>query len=519
MKKVFAVALFAGIFIAAMPTLATASPLQDYYDDGPVTYQTFYDELSPYGRWIDDSEYGYVWQPNEGADFRPYYTNGNWQYTTYGWTWVSSYRWGWAPFHYGRWRMDPFYGWVWIPGYEWGPAWVSWRNNAGMCGWAPMGPGVSINLSFNAVIPVNHWVFLETRWLGHRSYYNHCMPFRSNNVYYNNTVIVRNTYVYNNRTYINGPDASWYRRSTGRDLRPAAIRSERRPGQDRVGRNEVRMYRPEVRQYASNGRNDNARPAPSRVFSRSEGARPDNNGRTNGQWTRDNDNSRRRDNQPQRSFDNQWSRDNDRNDNDARPTTPRDRSNWDRSSDNNDRGNVNRPENRNNLPERSNDVRPTTPRDRSNWDRNNDNNDRGNVNRPENRNNLPERSNDVRPNTPRDNNIPDRGTVNRPDNRNNLPERNNDVRPTTPRERGNWNRPGNENRTSAPENRRTFERSTPQRAPQMEQRRAMPEQRSQRVEQPRQSAPGRSFERQAPQQRQQPSNNGDRGGRRGSRES
>ncbi|WP_295124008.1 DUF6600 domain-containing protein [uncultured Chitinophaga sp.] len=505
MKKVFTVALFAGIFIAAMPTLATASPLQDYYDDGPVSYQTFYDELSPYGQWIDDPEYGYVWQPNAGADFRPYYTNGNWAYTTYGWTWVSSYNWGWAPFHYGRWRMDPFYGWVWIPGYEWGPAWVSWRNNAATCGWAPLGPGISISMSISSgfAVPVNHWVFLETRWLGHRSFYNHCAPFRQNNVYYNNTVIVNNTYVYNRRTYINGPDAGYYRRSTGRTLSPASVRSERRPGMDRQERGSVRMYRPEVRQYASNSGAGSTRPtpAPSRVISRNEAGRPGND-RNNGNWSRNNDNNNRpndrNDRNNQRSFDNQFSRDNDRN------------------------GVTENRGNRNNLPDRT-------------FDRNNNNNTPDRTT-DRNRNNLPDRTFDRNnnSNTPevRDNrnNVPDR-TIDR--NRNNLPDRTID-RSNNARE--NRENPWNNNRSATPDNNRsnTFERSRPaernipQRQPQTEQRRAMPEQRQQQeqrsrvIDQPRQSSPNRSFERQQPQRSEQPrqqSGNSDRGGRRGTRES
>src|SRR5215212_7218730 len=36
-----------------------------------VSYQTFYDELSPYGQWIESPEYGYVWTPDMD-DFRPY---------------------------------------------------------------------------------------------------------------------------------------------------------------------------------------------------------------------------------------------------------------------------------------------------------------------------------------------------------------------------------------------------------------------------------------------------------------
>lgn len=44
-----------------------------------VSLQSFYDELSPYGTWIQDPQYGYVWRPDVDQDeFRPYYSNGRW---------------------------------------------------------------------------------------------------------------------------------------------------------------------------------------------------------------------------------------------------------------------------------------------------------------------------------------------------------------------------------------------------------------------------------------------------------
>src|ERR1700752_5287025 len=52
-----------------------------------VTFQSFYDQLSPYGQWIEDPDYGYVWLPDVNSDFKPYATNGNWVYTDEGWTW------------------------------------------------------------------------------------------------------------------------------------------------------------------------------------------------------------------------------------------------------------------------------------------------------------------------------------------------------------------------------------------------------------------------------------------------
>src|SRR3954467_5611117 len=73
-----------------------------------VSFSVFYDNLSPYGDWIQDPHYGYVWAPHVSVGFRPYYSSGYWVMTEYGNTWVSRYPWGWAPFHYGRWMYDPF---------------------------------------------------------------------------------------------------------------------------------------------------------------------------------------------------------------------------------------------------------------------------------------------------------------------------------------------------------------------------------------------------------------------------
>ncbi len=121
--------------------------IDDGYD--PNAYQDFRDELAPHGQWVDDAQYGQVWVPSVaevGADFTPYYSNGQWTLSDYGWTWVSNHSWGWAPFHYGRWMQLGGRGWSWIPGRVWGPAWVHWRTGGGYVGWAPLPPrGVRIN--------------------------------------------------------------------------------------------------------------------------------------------------------------------------------------------------------------------------------------------------------------------------------------------------------------------------------------------------------------------------------------
>ncbi|RRB07379.1 DUF6600 domain-containing protein [Larkinella rosea] len=169
-----------------------------------VPIESFYDDLAPYGQWVPNQNYGQVWMPDVPGDFQPYATNGHWAVTEYGNTWVSDYDWGWAPFHYGRWQFDDYYGrWIWIPDSEWGPAWVSWRSGGGYYGWAPLGPGMSINVNIN--LPFNYWTFVPQIYFTSPRVYSYCVPrTRVVNVYHN-TTIINNVYRYNNRSYGYGP--------------------------------------------------------------------------------------------------------------------------------------------------------------------------------------------------------------------------------------------------------------------------------------------------------------------------
>jgi hypothetical protein len=106
-------------------------------------YSDFYQDLAPYGNWVDVAGYGQCWQPTvvvANPGWRPYCDRGHWIYTDCGWYWASDYSWGWAPFHYGRWFRHEHLGWCWTPDKVWGPAWVSWRYSHDYCGWAPLPP-------------------------------------------------------------------------------------------------------------------------------------------------------------------------------------------------------------------------------------------------------------------------------------------------------------------------------------------------------------------------------------------
>ena len=253
------------IAIAILAAGSTLSKAQDYYS-GDASYQQFYDDLSPYGQWINDPQYGYVWVPDAGSDFRPYYSNGYWVNTEYGNTWVSSYNWGWAPFHYGRWTYSSFYGWTWIPGNEWGPAWVSWRSGGGSYGWAPLGPGISIDFSFgnSYYVPSNWWVFTPQQYILDRSFQRYTYGPRYNSNYVRQTTIVHNTYANHSNRYISGPRRNDMESAIGHQIQPVGINTARLPERSTLRGNNLNIYRPAIRENAPGS---NERP---RTFNKAE---------------------------------------------------------------------------------------------------------------------------------------------------------------------------------------------------------------------------------------------------------
>lgn len=229
-----------------------------------VSFQVFYNELSPYGDWVLDPTYGYVWIPYVDRGFQPYVSNGYWTMTNFGNTWVSQYDWGWAPFHYGRWFWNDFYGWAWIPGYEWGPAWVSWRTGGGFYGWAPLGPGMHVGV--NIMIPARHWVFVPQRRFRVRHFQRYFVPHHQVVNIYNRTTIINNTHIVNNTTYYTGPSRREIQRVTGSNVPVYQVNNSTRPGRTIVQNNNMNVFRPEV----SNARGANEQSRPSKAFTAEE---------------------------------------------------------------------------------------------------------------------------------------------------------------------------------------------------------------------------------------------------------
>ena len=252
-------------------------PGQTSAQESNVSFQVFYDQLSPYGQWIDNSDYGYVWIPDAGSDFVPYSTDGHWILTDYGWTWASDYSWGWAAFHYGRWDFNDSFGWFWIPDNEWGPAWVNWRQADGYYGWSPMEPGMTVSMSFGSQYD-NHndrWIFVRNMDI-ERTDINHYYVNRSDHERIGrSSVVINNTFKDNSRhvTYVSGPSRIQVQKVVGRTITPVVIRENNKPGQQ-ISNGQLRIYRPQVSKNNANGR----KPVPTRVTNVNEVKRtPANN--------------------------------------------------------------------------------------------------------------------------------------------------------------------------------------------------------------------------------------------------
>src|SRR5262249_25770581 len=84
----------------------------------PADLRTYSGEFYQNGSWGYERPYGYVWYPNVGPEWRPYY-NGYWDsIPAYGWTWIGLERWSWPTHHYGRWGFARS-RWYWIPDRRW----------------------------------------------------------------------------------------------------------------------------------------------------------------------------------------------------------------------------------------------------------------------------------------------------------------------------------------------------------------------------------------------------------------
>lgn len=206
----------------------------------PPQINVFYQQLQPYGTWLQVAEHGWCWQPSVAigaAGWRPYCDRGRWLYTDHGWYWQSDYAWGWAPFHYGRWVLHARSGWLWVPDTTWGPAWVVWRSSEAHCGWAPLPPsavwvagrgllyrGSSVSISFDFELPHSHYTFVPFgRFCDRNPHYYAVAPGLGQNLY-RGTTVINNIQVNNNVIINQGVPAERVALLTRSEVRKVSVR-------------------------------------------------------------------------------------------------------------------------------------------------------------------------------------------------------------------------------------------------------------------------------------------------------
>ncbi len=220
---------------ALPPAVETAPPATE------VTEDYFYDNLAPYGSWVDVDGYGLCWRPTVAvidSSWRPYCQGGRWLWSDSGWYWYSDYSWGWAPFHYGRWCSYPRLGWLWVPDTCWGPSWVTWRYSPSYCGWAPLPPGCaytsfglswysrSVGISFDFGLAPSCWSFVPSSHFCDWHPSRHCLPIHETRNVINKTTIINNINGNHNTIVNSGIDVNQVARATGRRIPRATVREQ-----------------------------------------------------------------------------------------------------------------------------------------------------------------------------------------------------------------------------------------------------------------------------------------------------
>ncbi len=262
-------------------------------------YKNFYEDLKPYGTWIEvnlknkstesgtnpeqknlsdalinvlgikdakaDANVGwsvfFVWQPSPGmavsiaagdpapAMYVPY-TDGQWVYTDYGWYFRAGTRYEEITHHYGRWVYVVPYGWIWIPGNRWAPAWVTWDYDDDYIAWTPGSPGLYFAVNYYglpyrlepAYVVCERRHFLEPyvyRYSGFYREHDFGKKFRD--------MESRNGNLYAGGKHFGfGPDVKRIEKDYGRRIDPVRINTVHDPGKVKYGDKQFSVYAPKL---------------------------------------------------------------------------------------------------------------------------------------------------------------------------------------------------------------------------------------------------------------------------------
>jgi len=215
------------IIISAMLIWGLIGTSESFAHFGVSGY--FYNNLSPYGTWIEINNGVVVWRPTViRLDWSPY-QEGRWIWTNDGWYWHSYEPFGYITYHYGRWYFDDYYGWLWYPDYDWAPAWVEWRYDNDYIGWAPLSPYASFSISvglfftYTYYAPYYHWHFVSFKHFCNPYVYKYYVPSKQRYRIYSHTKYRTNYGYSNGRVQNGGVDVNYIKVRSGQNIRQRDI--------------------------------------------------------------------------------------------------------------------------------------------------------------------------------------------------------------------------------------------------------------------------------------------------------
>lgn len=248
-----------------------------------VSFQSFYDVLSPMGEWIqitkddidDDLSDGegqsitalaedgtlFIWKPETEKDWKPY-SNGRWEYTDHGWLWVSSDKWGNSTYNYGRWWNSPKYGWVWLPGYTWAPAWVRFKvsNDDNYISWVALTPkakwksekGIT-NENYNYKNKDADWIVVDNQTFTGDIKTSNLQPEVKVPSILNDSRAITNISIEDDKIITGGPDVNRIEEKTGKKIKRKRLRFGSDKGNTIIGNDDVTVGKEQFRKYDGKG--------------------------------------------------------------------------------------------------------------------------------------------------------------------------------------------------------------------------------------------------------------------------
>lgn len=271
-----------------------------------VDYKEFYEQLSPFGEWVqvkpeeigmkpvsaqldngNNSSFSllslmgvkdanattfentgmvYVWRPSSSLEvtnvegvtpvYVPY-SNGKWVNTNKGWYFKANTPAEETTSHYGRWVNSPTAGWLWVPGRVWAPAWVDWKQNDQYVSWAPLPPSVyMVNGSMSSpVIDNSNYVVVEKKYFLEPDVYkyNNSYNVNSENNIINSLASVAGLTLVDNILFNRGPEVSVIQTIYGRNIELVNIQQVRTFSEVRYNEKEYYIYHPGFKRYKNKG--------------------------------------------------------------------------------------------------------------------------------------------------------------------------------------------------------------------------------------------------------------------------